>query len=231
MGSLQQILETLAEALTTTGWLAPLLAFIAGMVTSFLPCTLSTVALVIGYVGGGKADSRQGFRLSALFALGMTITMAILGVAAALLGNVLMLGGSWFFILLGVLMVLMALQLFGVFEFIPSTYMTSHTKRRGSLGALIAGILAGLFASPCSTPVLVVLLGIVATQGSVAWGTLLFLLYALGHSILIIAIGTSVGLARQIATSPRYGAISQLLQIGLGIIVLALGLYMFYLGF
>ncbi|MCL2492409.1 MAG: cytochrome c biogenesis protein CcdA, partial [Coriobacteriia bacterium] len=75
------------------------------------------------------------------------------------------------------------------------------------------------------------LLGIVATQGSMLWGIMLLLIYALGHSVLIVAVGTSLGLARQITTSQRYGTFSKLIQIVLGIIVLALGLYMFYLGF
>jgi len=231
MEALNRILETFAQMLGGAGLWALPLAFVSGVVTSLLPCTLSALPLIIGYVGGIGADSKRGFRMSVLFSVGMALTVTALGVVAVLLGRLLLLGGTWFYLVLGALMILMALQLFGVFEFIPSTYLTEKAKRRGYLGALLAGVLGGLFASPCATPVLVVLLGLVATQGSMVWGILLLLVYALGHSVLVITVGSSVGLARQIATSPRYRRISSALQFVMGVFALALGLYLLYLGF
>jgi len=228
---LNPILEFLADLLTTAGWIAPLLAFGAGVVTSLMPCCLSSLPLIMGYVGGTGADSKRGFRMSLMFALGMVIVTTALGAAAALLGRLLLLGGTWYYLVLGVLMLLMSLQIFGVFEFVPSTHLTSRATKRGYWGAFLAGCLGGLFASPCATPVLVVLLGIVATSGNILWGILLLLMYSAGHSILILAVGTSVGIARQITTSPRYGHISHILQVVMGILTLALGLYMLYLGF
>lgn len=56
-------------------------------------------------------------------------------------------------------MVLMALQVWGIFNFVPSSYAVSKNKKVRSIGAFLAGILGGLFSSPCSTPVLVVILG------------------------------------------------------------------------
>ena len=231
MTSLEGLLQSFATALGGAGLLAPILAFVAGVITSFMPCCLSTIPLVIGYVGGSGADSRRGFRMATLFALGMALTMTALGVAAAVLGRLLLLGGSWFYLAVGVLMVLMSLQLFGVFEFIPATHLTDKGRRRGYFGALLAGILGGLFASPCSTPVLVVLLGLVATAGNMGWGIVLLLAYSLGHSVLILAVGASVGVARQITTSPRYRHLAKGIQMGMGLLTLALGLSMFYLGF
>jgi len=228
---LNSSLEFLAGLLITAGWLAPLFAFVAGVITSFMPCCLSSLPLVMGFVGGVGADSKRGFKMSLAFAIGMAITTTSLGVAAALLGQLLLLGGSWYFLVLGVLMVLMSLQLFGVFEFIPSTYLTSRITKRGYIGAFLAGCLGGLFSSPCATPVLVVLLGLVATSGSVVWGILLLLTYSIGHSILVLIVGTSMGVARSIKTSSRYESISKALQIIMGLLTLVLGLYLLYLGF
>jgi hypothetical protein len=47
-----EILESLSELIAKSGWLAPLLALVAGVLTSFTPCSLSSIPLVIGYVGG-----------------------------------------------------------------------------------------------------------------------------------------------------------------------------------
>jgi cytochrome c biogenesis protein CcdA len=128
-------------------------------------------------------------------------------------------------------MLLMALQTWEIFNFIPATYAVSKNKRRGFVGAFLAGILAGLFSSPCATPVLVALLALVAQEGSLLWGVILLLLYALGHSVLIIAAGTAVGFVQKVSRSSRYGQFSSMIRILLGIVMTIIALYMFYLGF
>ena len=153
------------------------LAILAGVLTAFTPCSLSTIPLVVAYVGGtADNDTKKSFRLSLVFALGMTVTFTVLGVVASLAGKLIGRAASWWYIILGVLMVLMALQTWEVFNFIPSTFLISKNKRRGYIGALIAGILGGIFSSPCATPVLIALLALVAAQGKLLWGVLLLLL-------------------------------------------------------
>ena len=71
----------------------------------------------------------------------------------------------------------------------------------GTLGNSIAGILGGVFSTPCSTPILIVLLAIVAGKGSALWGTLLLFLYSVGHGALAVAAGTSVGFVRKLSRS------------------------------
>ncbi len=213
-------------------WLAPLLALFAGVLTSFTPCALSSIPLVIGYVGGADSrDPKRAFGLSLVFALGMAATFTALGTLAAMLGQLLHLSGSWWYIFLGVLMVMMALQTWEVFNFIPSTYLTSKNTKRGFIGAFFTGVLAGVFSSPCATPVLVVLLAIVAQGGNVAWGMLLLLLYSIGHSILVLVAGTSFGFVRKVTGSGKYGAVSTILKYATGAAILLIGFYMFYLGF
>jgi len=189
-------LNTLGTLISESVWLAPLLAVLAGVLTSFTPCSLSSIPLVIGYVGGTGTEPKKAFHLSLVFAAGSAITFTILGTLASLAGRLIGTSASWWYLALGILMVLMALQTWEIFNFIPSTYLLSKNTRRGYVGALIAGILGGIFSSPCATPVLVALLAIVAGKGSVAWGMLLLLLYSIGHGALTIFAGTSVGFVR-----------------------------------
>ncbi|OLN32920.1 cytochrome c biogenesis protein CcdA [Desulfosporosinus metallidurans] len=86
----------------------------------------------------------------------------------------------------------MALQTWEIYNFIPSTYLIAKNARRGYIGAFIAGILGGVFSSPCATPVLITLLVVVAERGSLLWGILLLLLYSIGHSALVLVAGTSL---------------------------------------
>ncbi len=229
---IDQWLQSLSRLITESFWLAPLIAVLAGVLTSFTPCSLSTIPLVMGYVGGTKQrDTKRSFLLSVTFALGMAITYTALGVIASTLGGMIGAASGWWYIVLGVLMALLALQTYGIFNFIPSTYLVSKNKKRGFIGAFLAGILGGVFSSPCSTPVLVALLAIVAGSGSILWGTLLLLLYSIGHGTLTVIVGTSVGFVQKLSASEKYGKLSKALNIVLGTLLLLIAFYMFYLGF
>ena len=135
------------------------------------------------------------------------------------------------YIILGVLMVLMALQTWEVFNFIPSINLISKSKKRGFIGAFLAGILGGIFSSPCSTPVLIALLAIVAGEGNLIWGILLMLLYSIGHSALVMVAGTSIGFVQKINNSEKYKKAAVILKIVMGAAILLIGFYMFWLAF
>ena len=225
------LLEYISKLILETAWLAPILALFAGVLTSFTPCSLSSIPLVIGYVGGtGQKDTKKAFRLSIVFALGSAVTFTVLGVIASSAGRLMGASASWWYLLLGALMVLMALQTWGFFEIIPSSYLLAKNTKRGYAGAFIAGILGGVFSSPCSTPVLIALLAIVAGKGSIIWGILLLLLYSIGHGIFAIVAGTSIGLVQKLSASEKYGKASALIKIVMGAVILLIGFYMFYLG-
>ena len=225
-------LELLSSLIVKNIWLAPLLAFIAGILTSVTPCALSSVPLVIGYVGGtGNQNPKKALRLSLTFAAGMAVTFTALGTAASLLGKLMGTSSKLWYIALGILMILMALQTWEIYNFIPSTYLTSKNTKKGYLGALLTGILGGIFSSPCATPVLIVLLGIVARSGNIPWGVFLLLLYSIGHSILVVIAGSSIGFVKKITADNKYGTFSKVLKIAMGLAILAIAFYMLYLGF
>ena len=227
-----QWLESISATISANIWLAPFLALLAGILTSVTPCALTSVPLVIGYVGGaGQKDTKKAFWLSVVFSIGMAVTFTILGTAASLLGRLMQGTGSWWYILLGILMLLMALQTWEIFNFIPSSYAISKSTKRGFVGAFFAGVLGGFFSSPCATPVLVVLLAMVAKEGSLIWGILLLLLYSLGHSFLVMIAGTSVGFVHKLSSSEKYGRASKILKILMGSLIMLIAFYMFYLGF
>lgn len=229
---MNEILESLSVIIKENFWLAPFLALLAGLLTSFTPCSLSTIPLVIGVVGGtGQNDIKRAFRLSLTFAIGTAITFTALGTAASLAGHLIGTSAKWWYIVLGILMVMMALQTWDIIHFIPSTYLNSKNTRKGYAGALIAGILGGIFSSPCSTPVLIALLAIVAGKGSISWGILLLLLYSAGHAILAVIAGTSVGFVQKLSKSEKYGKFNIIFKIVMGSVILLIAFYMFYLGF
>jgi cytochrome c biogenesis protein CcdA len=97
---------------------------------------------------------------------------------------------------------------------------------------LVAGVLGGLFASPCATPVLAVLLSLLAaTDGSFLWAIFVMLMYSIGNSILIVIAGTSIGAVTGILKSKKYQLWGEILKYVMGTAIFAFALYMFWLGF
>ena len=171
-------LNQIAEVIGNNIWLAPILALVAGILTSFTPCSLSSIPLIIGYVGGtGEKNAKKAFLYSLTFAFGTAITFVTLGIIATSAGKLMGTSSKPWYLILGVLMILMSLQTWEIFNFIPSVNLISKNKKRGIIGAFLVGILGGIFSSPCSTPVLIALLAIIAGKGSILWGILLMILY------------------------------------------------------
>lgn len=227
-----EILQSISLLIENNVWLAPFLAFAAGALTSLTPCSVSSVPLVIGYVGGiAGRDTRKAFRLSLVFVLGSALTFTALGAAASTAGMFFMGAASWWYLILGLLMVLMALQTWGIFEIIPSSYLMSKNRKKGYLGAFIAGVLGGIFSSPCSTPVLIALLAIVAGKGSIVWGASLLILYSIGHGLLALAVGTSFSFAQKLSENIEESGAGYIIKLVLGALILLTGFYMLYLGF
>ncbi len=224
-------IEILSNFIQESTWLAPVIAFLAGILTSLTPCSLSSIPLIVGYVGGTSTETKRAFKLSLVFVIGSAITFTAFGVIASIAGGLIGSTASWWYILIGILMILMALQIWELYQFIPSANIMSKNKKKGYIGAFVAGIFGGIFSSPCATPMLIVLLAYVAGQGTILQGTLLLLVYSIGHGILAVIAGTSVGFVNKIVNDDKYGKISNVLKIIMGTLVLLIGLYMIYQGF
>lgn len=230
---MEALLSGLAQAIESSIWLAPVIALVSGVLTSLMPCSLSTIPLIIGYVGGAEAvegKSARALRLSLLFALGSTISFCVLGLLASAIGDWLERAEWILHLIMGVLLVLMALQMLGVIELIPSSgSMLTRNRIKGGLGALISGVIAGLFASHCALPVVITLMAIAANHsGSGTWfGALLLLLFAIGHGVLSVVAGTSVGFVQKLISSAKYERISKIVRIVLGVIIALVALYLF----
>lgn len=225
-------LSQIAEVIRNQMWLAPLLVLLAGVITSITPCSLSSVPLIIGYVGGiGEKNTKKAFAYSVVFSLGTAVTFVTLGIIATSAGKLMGTSSPVWYMILGILMVLMALQTWEIYNFIPSINLLSKSKKRGFAGAFITGILGGIFSSPCSTPVLIALLAIIAREENLLWGILLMLLYSIGHSALVIVSGTSVGFVQKISGSEKYNKAATILKTVMGTAILLIGLYMFWLAF
>jgi cytochrome c-type biogenesis protein len=228
---METLLNQLTQLLSGNSFLAYLGVFVGGILTSSNPCVLATIPLVIGYVGGySEGDRRKALIYSLTFIFGLSITFTILGAIASLMGGLFgMVGSTWYFIVGGVAIVI-GLHLMGLFNWNLPVPVRLQPKRRGLLGAFLLGLLFGIVSSPCATPVLVLVLTMVASKGELAYGVSLLFVYALGHCALIFLAGMTTGFVENFVKSK---GISNLAAWGRrfgGLIIVLVGIYMFYLG-
>jgi cytochrome c-type biogenesis protein len=98
-------------------------------------------------------------------------------------------------------------------------------RKAGPGGSLIMGLLFGLVASPCATPVLAVIITYAAVQAEPVYGSSLLFIYGIGHGIPLLVAGTFTGMARNMPKLNRY---TQYLSYASGIIMIFAGLFLIY---
>jgi cytochrome c-type biogenesis protein len=204
-------------------------AFLGGLLSAANPCVLATVPLVIGYVGGYSGGNRKKALFYSLsFILGLSANFTLLGVAASAVGSLMGSLGVWMYVFVAVVAIVMGLSLMGLFEMPALVKSDIRTRARGLLGAFMMGFIFGVVSSPCATPVLAVIITYVASEGRVLYGGSLLFVYALGHCVLILAAGVSVGFVNGFINSKGLVKASGYVKKASGALLVGVGGYVAY---
>lgn len=152
-----------------------------------------------------------------------------LGIIGIFVGRIFLGIQIYWYIFLGGFMIVMALQIWNIIDILPKISNITFLKDKGILGALLMGIIAAIFMSPCSTPVLIVT-AIVFTKNNLLIGCLM-LLYGIGHCAMSLIAGTSVGFVNGIIKTKKMVKIGMIIKIIFGIMLVILAIYFFYSAF
>ncbi len=219
----------------------PVYALIAGLLTSASPCALAALPLVAGHMSTSSRKDR--YRDLALFILGMTLALTLVGVVAGAIGRSLILTAPWIRWIAGLAFIAGGAAYMGLFRSsltcdVPLAALSGREAVDGaeparkprsplprSLAGAAMGALYGLSASPCSTPSLIAILALVAATGSIAKGAVLLLFYSLGQSLLVVAAGLAAsGLQAFLESGKRVRALDLLRKAG-GAVIAVFGIY------
>lgn len=154
--------------------LALVFALAGGLLLNLMPCVFPVLGIkVMGFVRHAHGDARALWMQGVVFAAGVLVSfLALAGLLLALRAGGTELGWGFqlqspaFVTLLAALFFLMALNLFGVFEwggFAQS--MTSSVSAQGRYAdAFLAGVLATVVATPCTAPFMGAAVGFTLAQ-------------------------------------------------------------------
>jgi thiol:disulfide interchange protein len=156
-----------------------LFGFLGGIILNLMPCVLPVISLkIFGFIQQAGQSRQRILRSGLAFTLGIFawfIALALLLIALKGTGGDVTWGGfqftnPYFVLALTVIVLVFALNLFGVFEIsLPQSVtrsLLSTSERRDLLGSFFQGVFATVLATPCTAPFLGTALGFAFTQSA-----------------------------------------------------------------
>ncbi|MEP0813913.1 MAG: sulfite exporter TauE/SafE family protein [bacterium] len=235
---MESLVQSISSALESRPLWAPAAALLGGMLTAANPCVIASVPLLLAFLAAqGTGRESRGRRIASvlLFTLGLAFTFTLFGLAAVGIGRAATALGDLWKLPAAIICLLVALHLFGLLEInIP---LPERVKRAsaGWLGALLLGIAFGFISAPCATPVLAVILAIIAGgavdasgAGTAFYGFVLLLFYSIGHCVLVIIAGLSMEIASRLVGDSRLAAANLWLKRVAGTVFAAAGIWLIF---
>ena len=212
-------------------WLVLASFFGFGLLLAFTPCMLPMIPILSGIIAGEGRDLNKvrALILSLAYVLGMAVTYAIAGVAAAYSGTLIAaaLQNPWVLSGFALVFVWLALSMFGFHDlqlpaFLQDRLSSTHHKLRGGHVASVAGmgVLSAVIVSPCvAAPLAGALLYISQTKDVLLGGGALFSM-AMGMGVPLLVVGVSEG-----AFLPKSGPWMEKVKKFFGVLLLAVAVW------
>jgi thiol:disulfide interchange protein DsbD len=214
-----------------------LFGFIGGMILNLMPCVLPVISLkIFGFIQQAGQSRQKILRSGIAFTLGIFawfIALALLLIALKVAGRDVTWGGfqftnPYFVLVLSVIVLVFALNLFGVFEIsLPQRFsrgLLSTSERKDDLGSFFQGVFATVLATPCTAPFLGTALGFAFSQSS-AIILAMFIAIAAGMSAPYLLLSAQPAWLRFL---PRPGAWMLHVKQFMGFLLLATLLFLLY---
>jgi cytochrome c-type biogenesis protein len=181
---LESFFLTVSEWIAGGTAIAALGCFLWGMISVlFSPCHLASIPLIVAYVGGQEkaVKPREAGLYSVAFTAGLFTTIALIGIVCAVLGRMLGDVGNYWQFVVGLVLIWVALGMFGVESCGMSSSLFYRLNLRGLGGALVLGLAYGILSGSCTFGFIAPILALITIQQKIATGVLFILLFAIGH--------------------------------------------------
>lgn len=203
-----------------------LFAFLGGLILNLMPCVLPVISLkLFGLIVHSDEKQAQILKHNLSYTAGVLASFLVLATVVVILktsgeqiGWGFQLQSSSFVYLMIVMIFVMALNMFGLFEFVtPGGKSLGNTEMKKGFGAdFVNGVLATILSTPCSAPFLGTALTFAFTT-SIFYSYLIFIFIGLGLSAPFILTGLFPALVKFL---PKPGTWMEKLKYFLGLSLL-----------
>lgn len=206
-------------------------AFVWGLMSVLLsPCHLASIPLIVGYLDAQKdLSTRNAFKLSLFFTLGILIMMALIGLITSLIGRMMGDLGGWTEPLMGAIFIVMAFFIADLLK-MPSFISggPKGAKGKGVWGALSLGFMLGIALGPCSFAFMAPILGLVFSSAGTKFmfSIALVLAYIIGHCLVIVLAGTFAGAVQNYLNWSSGSKGTRIVRAICGVLVFVAGVYL-----
>ncbi len=225
--------RALAAALARGGLWWFLALFLGGLALNLTPCVFPMLGITVSVFGARKKEPPLKVVAHAVaYVLGISVTYSALGVVAALTGGLFgaALQSPLVNVGLGVLFVVLALSMFGLYEMQPPAGLLQRlggADATSLVGIFISGLAVGIIAAPCVGPFVVAVLALIALRGDAWFGlqTMFALSLGLGLPYLVLAVFSNL-----LQSLPRSGDWMLWVKKVFGVLLVGIGLYYVLVG-
>jgi cytochrome c-type biogenesis protein len=216
---------------------AMIVALAAGMLSFLSPCVLPIVPPYLAYMSGVSMNRVEGGRralglAAAFFVLGLSTVFLFLGFTASVFGAFFLQNQQLFGRIAGIVVIVFGLHFLGILR-IPllnrEARLDAGDRGGSALGAYVLGLAFAFGWTPCIGPQLGTILSLAAQEASVARGTVLLGIYALGLGVPFLL--AALFLQRAVGVMNRLKPWMGVIEKAMGLLLLAVGLLLLTGGF
>jgi len=230
---MEKLFTTLTHAVEGTPLIAFAAAFLWGILSILLsPCHLASIPLIVGFIDKqGRMSTKRAFFISTLFAVGILITIAAIGIVTAAAGRMMGDVGRYGNYFVAAIFFFVGLHLLDVIPLSFSGPAQVGMKRKGMLAAFILGLVFGIALGPCTFAYMAPMLAVTFRLASTAllYGVLLLIVYGFGHCSVIVLAGTCTELVQRYMNWNEKSKGAVIVKRVCGVLVLLGGLYLIYI--
>ncbi len=215
-----------------SAWFALGLAFVAGLILNIMPCVLPVIPLkVLSIFEQARESKSRCIALGLSFCLGILLFFAALAVLNIILrlgyGTVFQWGDHFrnplFIIAMSLLLVVLALFMFGVFTIIlPSSIASKAGPGKGLPGSVAMGFLAAVLSTPCSFAILTAAFAWAQTQ-KLPLATIAIMLIGVGMACPYAILTSMPSLLKYL---PKAGRWTELFKQAMGFVLLIVAVWL-----
>jgi cytochrome c-type biogenesis protein len=229
---MEQLFTGLSRAVEGSAAIALGASFIWGILSIILsPCHLASIPLIVGFISGqGRVSTARASGIATLFAVGILVTITVIGVITAAAGRMMGDIGAWGNYFVAAIFFAVGLYLVGVIPMPWSGPGQVNMKRKGLLAAFILGLVFGIALGPCTFAYMAPMLGVTFNLAKTApiYGASLLLAYGVGHCSVIVLAGTSTEVVQRFLNWNEQSKGVTIVKYVCGVLVILGGAWLIY---